>query len=201
MTHTDSDQRRELLLATAANVFAAKGFHPTTMRDLARATGMSLAGIYYYVRSKDELLYLVQHQCFTAVLRGADRVAEVHRDPAERLTALIEHHVGFFADHMDEMKVLSHEADSLSGDHCRVVGDLKRRYLDLMVDALGALDEAEGLRVPPRVAAFALFGMLNWIYTWYDPSGPVPLPALAEHFATIATHGIASSVEALRPGR
>jgi len=94
MANHDSDQRREHLLATAAKVFADKGFHPTTMRDLARETGMSLAGIYYYVPGKDELLYLIQHQCFTSVLEGARRAVADEADPAHWLRRLTGHHRG-----------------------------------------------------------------------------------------------------------
>ena len=65
------DQRLARLLTAAARVFAEKGYHPTSMRELARETGMSLAGIYHYVAGKDELLYLIQRRCFTQVLSGA----------------------------------------------------------------------------------------------------------------------------------
>ena len=71
MTSAPFDQRLEQILATAAKVFADKGFHPTTMRDLSRSTGMSLAGLYHYISGKDELLYLIQQRCFAGVLAGA----------------------------------------------------------------------------------------------------------------------------------
>jgi len=67
------DERLDHLLARAARVFADKGYHPTTMRDLSAASGMSLAGMYYYVRGKEDLLALIQERCFTQVLEGARR--------------------------------------------------------------------------------------------------------------------------------
>ena len=82
---TPYDDRLDRLAATAARVFATKGFHSTTMRDLARETGMSLAGMYHYVRSKDELLFLIQDRCFRAVLRGARAAVADSSDPIERL--------------------------------------------------------------------------------------------------------------------
>src|SRR5512134_2592528 len=110
-----ADERLERLLDAAARVFAERGFHATTMRDLARATGMSLAGMYYYVKSKDDLLHLIQERCFERVDRGAREAIAAEADPAERLRAFIRHHVTFFAGLMAEMKVLSHEAGSLAG--------------------------------------------------------------------------------------
>src|ERR1041384_6925897 len=56
------DERLDHLLARAARVFADKGYHPTTMRDLSAASGMSLAGMYYYVRGKEDLLALIQER-------------------------------------------------------------------------------------------------------------------------------------------
>jgi len=65
------DERLDHLLARAAKVFAERGYHSTTMRDLAAASGMSLAGMYYYVKGKEELLSLIEERCFTRVLDGA----------------------------------------------------------------------------------------------------------------------------------
>src|SRR5881227_2996583 len=85
------DERLDHFLSRAAKVFADQGYHSTTMRDLAAATGMSLAGMYYYVRGKEELLHRIQERCFTRVLAGAERALEElgsgHADPVERLHA------------------------------------------------------------------------------------------------------------------
>src|SRR3989440_9796052 len=129
------DERLDHLLARAAKVFAERGYHSATMRDLAAASGMSLAGMYYYVKGKEELLSLIEERCFTRVLDGARRaIAAVPGggDPLDRLQAFIRHHVTFFAAHMPEMKVLSHEANSLTGERLRRVNAIKRRYVDLL---------------------------------------------------------------------
>src|SRR3954462_4301989 len=99
MTSAPFDERLEQILATAAKVFAEKGFHPTTMRDLSRATGMSLAGLYHYITGKDELLFLIQSRCFGDVLAGAEAAIGGGRTPTERLERFIKHHVSFFAGH------------------------------------------------------------------------------------------------------
>src|SRR6058998_109231 len=109
------DERLDQFLSRAAKVFADQGYHSTTMRDLAAASGMSLAGMYYYVKGKEELLYRIQEPCFTRVLEEAEHAVAGLTDPLARLQAFIRHHVNFFAAHMPEMKVLSHEATSLGG--------------------------------------------------------------------------------------
>ncbi len=203
------DERLEHLLSIAARVFADKGYHATTMRDLARATGMSLAGMYYYVQAKDELLFFIQERCFQQVLAGANAAVADGAGPADRVTRFIQHHLGFFASHMSEMKVLSHEAKSLTGPRLDKIKRLKRRYVDLLArliadldtDADGPRSEPErGGRPDPRIAAYGLFGMMNWIYTWYDPKGPVSPETLADHFAHLFLTGAAASPLGLAQG-
>lgn len=201
MTPLPYDERLERLLGTAARVFAAKGYHPTTMRDLSRTTGMSLAGMYYYVTGKDELLFLIQQRCFTRVLEGAQEAVREGNDPVDRLERFITHHVTFFAEHMEEMKVLSHEADSLSPDRKAAIDRLKRRYVDLLLGLLDDLPaDTEAPRIDARVGTYALFGMMNWIYTWYDPDGPVAPTALAEQYTRLFLHGVAPSATSITQG-
>jgi AcrR family transcriptional regulator len=189
------DRRRERLLAVAARVFAARGYDRTTMRDLSRASQMSLAGMYYYVKGKEDLLFQIQRGCFERVRDGAARAVAGAAQPEERLQAFIRHHVQFFATHMDEMKVLSHEAESLSGPRLEEVRRLKRAYVDLCLDLLARLEEHGGVeRVNRHVAAYALFGMMNWIYTWYDPAGSVGVEELAESIARLFLTGYAAEV-------
>jgi AcrR family transcriptional regulator len=179
------DVKLERLLRAAAGVFARKGYHATTMRGLARASGMSLAGMYHYVAGKEEILYLIQRGCFERVAEGARQAVAGARDPDGRVRAFMRHHVGFFAAHMSEMKVLSHEAESLTGARDAAVRALKRDYVDLLAGTL-----AEAGADDPRTAAYALFGMMNWIYTWYRPGGRLPADRLADAFVRIALRGV-----------
>ncbi len=97
------DQRLDHLLSSAVHTFAVKGYFATTMRDLSRETGMSLAGMYYYVSGKEELLALIQERTFAEVLAGAEATVQSEADPIQRIKQLIHHHVTFFAGHMDVM--------------------------------------------------------------------------------------------------
>lgn len=190
----DYDERLGGLLHKAAQVFARKGYHATTMRDLSRASGMSLAGMYHYVRGKEDLLYQIQRRCFAGVLMGAEESLAAHTDPDERLRAFVAHHLAFFAAQPAEMKVLSHEADSLTGKRAEEIRQLKRRYADLLE---AVVREADGRDA--AVGAYALFGMMNWTYTWYRPAGRLPPEALADAFAELFLHGVRGDRGAVAP--
>src|SRR5688572_15282177 len=125
------DEKLEFILRTAASIFAEKSYHSTSMRDISRATGVSLAGLYHYCRSKEELLFLIQDNCFARVLERLEERLRETVDPVEKLCIFIENHLSFFAANMAEMKVLSHEAESLEPElHARVSGK-KQKYTKL----------------------------------------------------------------------
>ncbi|HKZ01617.1 MAG TPA: TetR/AcrR family transcriptional regulator [Pyrinomonadaceae bacterium] len=188
------DQKLEFILRNASRIFAEKGYHSTTMRDISRATGISLAGLYHYCKSKEELLFLIQDNCFGRVLeRLKERLRETE-SAVGRLRVFIENHLSFFAANMAEMKVLSHEEESLAGDKHQQVANKKREYTKRVRQILAQLqDTKEGKqKVDLTVATYALFGMLNWIYNWYDPKGNLKVNDLAENVTRLFLGGFSS---------
>lgn len=180
------DQRLDALLAAAAKTFAERGYHATSMRDLARASGFSLAGMYHYVERKQELLYQIQDRCFAMVIEGGRDAITEAGEPEARLRAFIRHHVVFFAAHMNEMKVLAHEEGELTGTMRAQVRKRKKEYVGLLEQLLHDIPDGHP---DPHIAAYALFGMMNWIYTWYHPAGPTPPARLADALASLFLDG------------
>jgi len=171
-------------------MFAEKGYHSTSIRDISRATDMSLSGLYYYFKSKQELLYLIQDYCFGTVLEDCRRLLAGVEDPIARLKLLIENHLHYFVHNMNEMKVLSHEANAIRGDLFKKVNAKKRQYVDLVMDLLGEIARRHRIKhVDIRVATFSLFGMMNWIYNWYDPRKDVDVAGLANNMTRIFLTG------------
>jgi len=190
MALANKDQKLDALLSAAARVFAERGYHQTSMRDLARASGVSLAGLYYYVESKEELLYLIQRNNFDRVIALMKERLEGSTDPVDRLMRFIDNHLDYFATHMAEMKVLSHEAGALSGEWLHTVEEMKRVYTRALMDILAGIEQAHGpAHANRRVAAYSLFGMMNWIYNWYDPLGDLGVELLAQNIGRIFLGG------------
>ena len=188
------DQKLEFILRNAARIFAEKGYHSTSMRDISRETGVSLAGLYYYCRSKEELLFLIQDNCFGRVLERLEQRLREASDGVEKLRLVIENHLSFFAANMAEMKVLSHEADSLEGEMREHVSGKKQQYTKLVRRILSEAEqqqpEANGRqKIDLTVATYALFGMMNWIYNWYDPRGKLSVNDLVDNVTRLFLNG------------
>ncbi len=133
------DEKLESILRIAAVIFAEKGYHQASIRDIARATRVSLSGLYYYFRGKEELLFLIQDHAFGTLLRNLERLLEGVEDPHRKLRLLVENHLRFFISNMAEMKVLSHEAESLSGEFRAAVTEKKRRLTGIAMQILTEL--------------------------------------------------------------
>ena len=188
---TRYDQKLEFILRTAARIFAEKNYHSTSMRDISRETNVSLAGLYHYCKSKEELLYLIQDNCFGRVLERLEQRLEGVEDPITKLGIFIENHLSFFAANMSEMKVLSHEAESLGGDLYTHVSTRKDKYTKLARQILREVQDTEQIKDPIdlTVATYALFGMMNWIYNWYDPQGKLNVSDLAGNVMKLFVNG------------
>ncbi|HEY7168497.1 MAG TPA: TetR/AcrR family transcriptional regulator [Candidatus Binatia bacterium] len=193
------DEKLQQILKTSAKIFAEKGFHKTSVRDIARATRMSLAGLYYYFTTKEELLYLIQERCFVTLLNRWEQVSPA-TDARSRIRCFAENHLSFFLHNMHEMKVMAREDESLTGEFNDRILVLKRRYVKVIMDLIAELQEQEGgKRIDLRVATFSLFGMMNWIYTWYQPRRDLPLRQLTEQMLRIYFFGVLRGGEADAP--
>src|SRR6266853_6309208 len=184
------DKRLAEILTHATDVFCKKGYEGASMRDLSRATGMSLAGLYYYFESKEELLYLIQKHTFTTIMEQVrERLAE-SSDPEERVRIFIGNHLEYFLANKEAMKVLTHEDERLKNGRGTEIRAIKREYYRICFDLLEDLGRAQGLEFSGRLAVLSLFGMINWIYTWHNPRSDAGAKALAREMADIFLHGV-----------
>jgi len=191
---TDRDRpgdRLGRIVAAATEAFARDGYHKATMRQIAQegpdGPGVGLAGMYHYVDSKERLLFLIQFRAFSGLLTEATASISGVDDPVEQLRRLIHTHVLYVAGDMATLRVCSQELDSLTGEAYEQVRRVRRQYYDLarsivarIIDEARSsiIDHAVDPRVDlssrggldERVATMSLFGTLNWIYQWYDPT-------------------------------
>ena len=190
----DTEAKLQHILRTASLVFAQHGFEGASMRDISRATGVSLAGLYYYFENKQHLLYLIQSTTFTFVVESLrSRLHGVH-EPVERLRLLVLNHIEYFLSHPNEMKVLSHEEEALGEPYSEKVQAIKRRYYALAREIFDSL-AAEGLApgIQPRIAVLSLFGMMNWTYKWHKAGVDPDAAELTAAILGLFLHGVLPS--------
>ncbi|HEX6048734.1 MAG TPA: TetR/AcrR family transcriptional regulator [Gemmatimonadaceae bacterium] len=194
-TREATRQKLDALLAGAAALIAEKGFEATSMRDLSRAMGVSLAGLYHYAESKEELLYKIQHRTFASLLAAQEEAAAQPGTPEERMRRLVVGHLAFFTSHPSELKVCTYELESLRGRRYRVTEELRRRYYHIMARVIAELrgEDPDRESRASRHAALFIFGMLNWIFMWYDPARYGSVEQIGDEMIDLVLNGVPRS--------
>jgi AcrR family transcriptional regulator len=188
------DERLEQILKHAAQVFYDKGYDRASIRDIAKQADMSLAGLYYYFRSKEELLFLIQKHVFTELLGTIRGELAATTEPVRQLEIFIRNHLGYFIGNLVEMKVLSHEYECLKGEYHESITALRRDYYKVaegIVTKIVAGGNAPGVK--PRIAVLGLFGMMNWLYTWYRPEIDGTAEDVAGQISTLYLKGLSAN--------
>ena len=190
---TRFDQRLSEIVLHATNVFCEKGYEGASMRDLSRASGMSLAGLYYYFESKERLLFLIQKHTFTTIVQRLKKRLEGVSDSEQQIRVFILNHLEYFLANPAAMKVLSHEAQALKNGFASEVAAIKREYYRICVGLLDELKAVRGLQFSTRIAVLSLFGMMNWIYTWHNPRVDADAEQIAREMGDIFLRGVMNS--------
>ena len=116
------------LLSTSAALMAARGFSQTSIRDVAAETGLSLGGMYYYFKNKEDLLFLIQEKTFSSLLAIQEKTIAAGGSAEERLHRLVKNHLAYFLSHFNELKICTYELESLQGERFDNIAQLRRRY-------------------------------------------------------------------------
>ena len=162
--------RLEEVLQSAANIFFAKGFHATSIEDVARDVGMLKGSLYYYIKSKEDLLF----QLLLAGIEDGDSYIAQHIDPegepVEQLERAIRAQIDYIIEHKVPFGLFLHEFDSLSGKRQHKVISVMSRYNNRFVE-LVKRGQAQGMLIDgePWLIVNGILGMCNWLYRWYDP--------------------------------
>jgi len=171
------------------------------MRELSRASGMSLAGLYYYFESKERLLFLIQKHTFTTIVHRLKARLEGVNDPERQIRVFILNHLDYFLANPAAMKVLSHEAEALKNGFTSEVAAIKREYYRICVGLLDELKRDYGLQFSTRIAVLSLFGMMNWIYTWHNPRVDADAEHVAREMGDVFLRGVMNGAKGRKDAR
>jgi AcrR family transcriptional regulator len=166
------DNRRAQLLDAAARLFRERGYHATSMRDIAKAVGMLSGSIYYHFDSKEEMLLAVYEEGKRRVAEAVDDAVSAETDPWRRLEAACTAHLSVLISSRDFTQVMIQTLPHEAGAAEARVRDLRRDYESRFRRLI------DDLKLPPeidrRYLRLLLFGALNWSHVWYRTSGDSP---------------------------
>ena len=201
------DSRQEIL-RTAARLFQQRGYDATSMNDVAAALKLSKGGLYHHFQSKDEILFEIMNHAMEITQERVINPVRGIADAQERLRALIRLHIEVVLSPRDrEITVMLHENHPLPPVLRKRINARKKEYVHFLAGLIcDAQKEAQkdaprprakdaqhtrgASRVSPRAAAFALLGMINWIYQWYKPEGDLQAHNLIPQFTDLIFGGL-----------
>jgi len=196
------DSRQEIL-RTAARLFQQRGYDATSMNDVAAALKLSKGGLYHHFQSKDEILFEIMDHAMEITQERVINPVRGIADAEERLRALIRLHIEVVLSPRDrEITVMLHENHPLPPSLRKRINSRKKDYIHFLENLIAevqknvhkkaqekAQNHSKG-RVSPRAAAFALLGMINWIYQWHKPEGDLQAQNLIPQFTDLILGGI-----------
>jgi len=187
--------RLEEVLQSAANIFFAKGFHATSIEDVARDVGMLKGSLYYYIKSKDDLLF----RLLLAGIEDGDafiaRQIDPAGDPVEQLQRAIRAQIDYIIEKRVQFGLFLHEFDSLSGKRQHKLISVMSRYNARFVDLVRrGQQEGKLITGEPWIIVNGILGMCNWLYRWYDTDEISDSEQVKQVFVKMALQGICVDV-------
>lgn len=187
----DGASRRITIVSAAARLFDERGYHQTSMNDIAAAVGIRKPTIYHYVESKEELLSWI-HEEFIDLL--TDRLAAreaLGLLPSQQLFETIADILELMDTHRGHVRVFFEHHRELSEPRQSQIKDKRDAYQRAVEDIIRAgIDAGEFALLDVRLTALALFGMCNWAYQWYRSGGPLRSREIAYSFWNLLLNGL-----------
>ncbi len=183
---------RDDVVTAAGRLFSSRGYHGTSMRDLARELGLIGSSLYSHIESKADLLVEVVERGADLFQESADGAMATPGDGMTRLSALVAGHVGVVLDHPDEVRTFLYEAHALDESHRARVLAARDRYEQAFRSVLeaGAGDGSLRPDLDPRLAAIFVLSILNALERWYRPNGRLSREQLVQEVLSFGLQGI-----------
>jgi AcrR family transcriptional regulator len=194
----DPERAAEIYRA-AARIFASKGYHATSIHEIAEAVHLTKAGLYYYIKGKQDLLFRIMEFALDALEREVVAIARTETDLAERLRRTVERHARLILEGRDELSILVNELEGLTPEQQRTIRARQLDYIHFIRDTLQAL-RAEGRLndIDATAGAFAIVGMVLWLARWFRPDGRLEQRDVIADLARLALHGVLADAGAPR---
>jgi AcrR family transcriptional regulator len=176
----ERERRKNRVYQVATQTLWRKGYDRTSIRDIAKATDMTTAGLYYYFKSKEELLFQILKGHIDDMISGIQQIPAASAAPLELIKTYICYHINTYCTDKYRTKLILNDDGCLTGAWYDQIKDKQRQYLEFWRRALENYCRNEGLPTDHiAIDAHCLVGMCAWIYRWYDPKGAIDPETLA----------------------
>ena len=184
-------QKTEEIYRVIARLFAYRGYHSTSMREIARELGMNQSSLYHYFASKQDILFTLMNDAMDDVLAILQQISSTDLLPEDRLNRVLSFYTQYYAGDQERLILLINEMNSLNEEYRSILVRKQRRYVQLIKSILEELAAQDKIKqIDPAIATFAFFGMVHYTIKWYHKDGPVSLDQLANAFVEIFTKGV-----------
>lgn len=185
------ERREQEILNTAADLFFEKGFHATTLEDIARVVGIRKSGLYYYAQTKDDLLFRVLEQGMQIMFDELQAICASEDQPVEKLRRAVENHVLKSDTHRSSLGVILREDRSVAPQLRESYLALRDRYEALFRGLVRQGVDAGVFRAcDTSVVTRAILGMCGWLSVWYRPGGCLSPASIAAEFMELILRGL-----------
>jgi AcrR family transcriptional regulator len=185
------DARRREVVATAAKLFAERGYDSTSMSELTEATGLAAGGLYHYIEGKDDLLIAICDELLEPLLEQAREIVAAEAPPVEQLRELVGAWVAHVVEHRDHMLVFTQERQAIESEPRWRRVRSQRKAFEKILDEVLARGEADDSMTfaDRRLSLLALLGMVNYTAQWVRPSGRLAPEEIAGGYCAIVLSG------------
>jgi TetR/AcrR family transcriptional regulator, cholesterol catabolism regulator len=185
------NRKRKEICETATKLFVEKGFEKTTIRDIARAGGINSSALYYYFEDKEAVLYRILIDIMDDSLERMRRIEQNKLSLKDKLFAVIKMHTEIYGVDPLRMELIVHNQKSLNPEHWEELKSKQKEYAKIVSGILSKMKErGEILDANPMACTFALFGMIQWSYSWYNSKGEIKPDNLSDLFTRLFMNGI-----------
>ena len=197
-----SERRRQEILDVAARVFQQRGYDATSLQDIAEAVGILKGSLYYYIDSKEDLLYEILQDVHVQALKNVELIEGLEGNGLERIRVFVNLHVKWNSDNLVKLGVFFQDFRCLGAERQLTIIEERDRYDRSLRQLISEGHQQQVIcpEIDARLAALGIFGMTNWIYHWYKPDGAVSPAMLAESYADFVVNGLACTPEIHTPG-
>jgi AcrR family transcriptional regulator len=182
------------IAGVASQLFGSKGYLETSMDDIAAAAKVTKGGVYHYFGSKTEILYFICSTYVDLDLENLEQSLEAIDEWAEKIKFIIFRHIEHYATHEYAARTLLNEAYCLPSKYFKQVKAREKQYFRIVTRVLSEYLGPRAKKDVVTALAFTLFGMVNWIYSWYDPRKPLKPKELSNLIFEIFTKGVNGAV-------